>query len=268
MVDAPDSLPPIFVISLARAEARRVDIQRRLDSAGVSYEIVDAVDGAALDMTQFADRLRPDKYRVKFGRQFTLGEIGCHLSHYNLWRRIADEKIETALVLEDDAVWDGDFFDVASRLPNVGWEWEVILLSAGDSRPVDRVLCDIGGGRRLARHRRRAWTTAAYVIRRSGAEKLLDYCREIRCGIDAAYSEYWKNGVAFYFADPPPARQSGAESVVASALAPPHNLAESIVGSVLRKSDRWGQTLYCWTHSPRRSDARGGFHSAESSRTK
>ena len=245
-------LPPIFVISLARAAERRADIRSRLDSAGVSYEIVDAVDGAALDLTQFADRLRPDKYRIKFGRKFARGEIGCYLSHYNLWERIAAEKIESALILEDDAVWDADFFEVVARLPEVRWQWELVLLSAGDSRPIDRVLCDISGGRRLARHKRRAWTTAAYLVRRPAAEKLLDYCREIRAGIDCLYSEYWKNDVAFYFVDPPPVHQSGAESAV-GAVAVPCNFAERVIGSILRKGDRWGQSLYCRTHSPRKS---------------
>ncbi len=252
----PDSLPPIFVISLARATERRADICHRLDSAGVSHEIVDAVDGATLDLTELAGRLNPKKYRVKFRYQLLCGEIGCYLSHYNLWRRIVDEKIESAVVLEDDAVWDEDFFEVVSCLPEVGWQWELILLSGGDNRPIDCILGDIGVGRRLARHKRRVWTTAAYVIRRPAAEKLLDYCYEIRAGIDAIYAEYWKNGVAFYFVDPPPARQSGAETTIVGTTPPSRNLAEKIAGSLLRKGDRWGQFLYCRMHPPRKAESR------------
>ena len=45
-------MPPIFVISLARAVERRADMIRRLDALNIRYEIVDAVDGADLDLSQ------------------------------------------------------------------------------------------------------------------------------------------------------------------------------------------------------------------------
>ena len=242
------SLLPVFVISLARATDRRVNISRHLDAAGVSYEIIDAVDGAALDLTELADRLNPDKYRIQYGRKFSLGEIGCYLSHYNLWQRMVEQGIDCAIVLEDDAVLDKDFFEVAARLLEIDWQWDLALLSSHD-RKFDRVLCEVCNGRRLVRHRRRAWGTVAYIIRRPAAEKLLTYCHEIRAGIDALYSEYWKNDVAVYLVDPPPAQHTGTETFTPHNYAP-RTLPEQIKGSIQRKTDRWRQILYCRLHSP------------------
>ena len=245
------NLPRIFAISLARAKERRENIRRRLDSLGVDYEIVDAVDGAAIDLSRYADRLRPNKYRIKFGHALARGEIGCFLSHYGLWEKMVAENIESALVLEDDAVWDDDFVDVVARLPLVEWRWDLILLSARDCR-IDRVLCDIGGGRKLARHKRRAWTMVAYMIRLSAAKKLIVHCREIRAAIDCLHSEYWKNGVDFCIVTPPPVRGSGEETTIGGRPLPPRNLAERAIGSLWRKSDRWQQFFYCRLFPPRK----------------
>ena len=247
-----DASLPVFAISLARATDRRASISRHLDATGVPYEIIDAVDGSALDLTELSDRLSPEKFRIKYGRKFSPGEIGCYLSHYNLWRRIVEQGIDCAIVLEDDAVLDEDFFEVTSRLINLDWQWGLVLLSSHD-RKFDRVLCEVCNGRRLVRHKRRAWGAAAYVIRRSAAEKLLTYCHEIRAGIDALYSEYWKNDVAVYLVTPAPARHSGAETLV------PHHFAtrtaiEKLIGSAMRKADRYRQTLYRWIHPPRKEN--------------
>ena len=41
--------------------------------------------------------------------------LGCYLSHYRLWERMAREGVECALVLEDDIEWSGDFFSSRPR---------------------------------------------------------------------------------------------------------------------------------------------------------
>ncbi|KAK9732200.1 Glycosyltransferase family 25 (LPS biosynthesis protein) [Popillia japonica] len=35
-------------------------------------------------------------------RAMTMGEIGCFLSHYNIWKEIVDKEYDSILVLEDD----------------------------------------------------------------------------------------------------------------------------------------------------------------------
>ena len=66
-------IPPIFVISLARATERRADITRRLDAEGLQYEIVDAVDGRELNRADYADRL--EQYDSKEGSSLSVARI-------------------------------------------------------------------------------------------------------------------------------------------------------------------------------------------------
>ena len=231
---------PIFVISLARAKARRENIRARLDKLDAQYEIVDAVDGATLTDADYGDNiLRRDKFRRKFGREMLDGEIGCYLSHYRLWQRMVAEKIPSALVLEDDADWDEDILAVADDIDNLDWSWGVVLLS-GRKHKKNRghVLAPVGDNRKLLLCAKRRVTTAGYVISQMGAWALLQHCREISAPIDISYGEWWSSEIPFYAVLPPVVRQVESESLVKSRYtkAP---LSDRIAASLWRKKQRW-----------------------------
>jgi GR25 family glycosyltransferase involved in LPS biosynthesis len=43
-------------------------------------------------------------------------QLGCWRSHADVWRRVVDEEIETALILEDDADWDVNIHEIFQEL--------------------------------------------------------------------------------------------------------------------------------------------------------
>ena len=45
------------------------------------------------------------------GRPLTFGEIGCFMSHYNIWQETVDRNLDTVLVLEDDIRFEAFFRD-------------------------------------------------------------------------------------------------------------------------------------------------------------
>ena len=240
------AFPPVYVISLARAQERRDSIRARLDKLGAKYEVVDAVDGFALDPAEYEHRLRQDKYRRKFGVDMVPGQIGCYLSHYNLWRRIVDEKIPSALILEDDSDWDDDLETVAEEIDNLDWRWAVVLLSGRKDNAQGRVLATVGDNRRLLLSDRREKTTAGYMVSQWGAALLLEYCREITAPIDISFAEWWRSQIPFYVVSPPPVWQIESESTIQykkhKKRAPMH---DRIIASLWRKYDR----LHCkWSY--------------------
>ena len=249
---ATSDLPPIFVISLARAAARRENMRRRLDALGARYEIVNAVDGKELDLSQYGDRLRPDLWRKTARREPTRGEIGCFLSHYQLWERIADTEHDCALILEDDAVWGDDFADIVGRVVNCAWEWDVVLFSHFRAHPHDFALCELGGGRKLVRHRRPAVTAAAYLIRPSAARKLCQHCHIIREAVDVLYVQYWRHGAAFYHVDPPPVWQDETPSLLQDGEKIKLTPGDWLSRKWSRMSERWVCRFYRWTHRPQK----------------
>lgn len=242
---------PVYVISLARAKERRENMRRRLDALGVNYEVVDAVDGKTLDLSQYSHRLRQNEYRIKYGREYTRGEIGCYFSHHNLWERIAEGENEHALVLEDDAVLDGDFAEVADAVAQCEWHWDVVLFAPDKRRKINRELCGLPGGRKLVRYKWRPWWATAYLITREGAAKLRDYCANMNMTVDIMWTECWKNGAAFYCVDPPPVRQSGEETNIGMTPAK-RTIAERALGAVWRQAERLRWQCFLLTNSPRK----------------
>ena len=193
-----DQLPPIFCLSLARAADRRTRMIARLDSLGSPYEIVDAVDGRTLEFEQVDGRLRQDKMRRKKSRCLTPAEVGCYLSHCNLLQRIVDEKIATAIVVEDDATFVPDFSAVIAAAVRIPYPWDMILLHTHPKKKVETVLCKIGDSHAVCRMERRTAGTAGYLVSLHGAKKLLRHCEEISEPVDTAFSGYWKSGIKYY----------------------------------------------------------------------
>ncbi len=246
---------PVFCISLARAKERRATMRRRLDALGMPYEFVGGVDGEKLDFSHYKNRLRPDAFRRIRGREMSPGEVGCFLSHHNLWRRIIAEQTECALVLEDDAQWDGDLPDVVADVAACEWQWDVVMLSAPNRIAAERTVCGVGkNGRNLVRYKWRATNTAGYLIRLSGAAKLFGHCWEIRAPIDWLMPEWWLNGAKVYGVRPPPVFADGAASLIThrGRIAAPFS--GRVAASLARKCDRMHCRFCRWTKPPQKKN--------------
>lgn len=253
MIATMKKFPPIFCISLARATERRANMRKRLDTLGMPYQFVNAVDGKDLDLSEYKDRFRPDEFRRIRGREIVPGEIGCFLSHYRLWEAMVDAKTESALIVEDDAEWDEDLVDVVIDVINADWHWDVVLLSPPKRYLVDSVLSEVGKKkRRLVRYKERAKTTAGYLIRLPGAEKLCRYCWDIRAPIDWLMPMWWRNQLAFYCVDPAPITQNDEISMIKDSrlLRQRANFTERILGALDREWDKQYHRFYRWRHPP------------------
>ena len=106
------------------------------------------------------------------GRELSLGEIGCYLSHVKIWQSMIDKKIPRIIVLEDDAALQKPFIDFVNNVDKLPKKkWDVITLKTYvELKPF---------GRKLFGHYKMAYScrfmncTGAYLITLSGAEKLL-----------------------------------------------------------------------------------------------
>jgi glycosyl transferase family 25 len=152
---------------------------------------VPAVDGRELAPEALAEVYDPAQSVATHGRELAPGEIGCALSHLRLYRRMEDEGIDEALILEDDAVIHPDALALLERRGDLPCAWEILLLNH---------MPDIGGrlnrwhSRRLGSYRigrfsMPTYGTGGYLIRRSAARALLDRAYPIR-----APADYWTGG--------------------------------------------------------------------------
>src|SRR5215469_4062057 len=95
-----------YVINLARSTDRRAHITAELKKTGLDYEIVTAVDGRELDLSDPAlidpsmPYIDPSLPIVDTG--LAAGSAGAALSHLSVYRKIIADGLDKALVLEDD----------------------------------------------------------------------------------------------------------------------------------------------------------------------
>ncbi len=92
----------IFVINLDRRPDRLEFIQQQLQNLNLSFTRISAVDGKQVDEDEIPfDR---KKFYLSAKREITPGEIGCAMSHRAIFKRMIDQSIPYALVLEDDVI--------------------------------------------------------------------------------------------------------------------------------------------------------------------
>lgn len=99
----------VYIISLPDSP-RRASIAHALASRGVGFRFVDAFDARNLDAQAHAALTDPARAMARYGRSLSRGEVGCFLSHRNTWKYVACTSA-AAIVLEDDALLDDDFFE-------------------------------------------------------------------------------------------------------------------------------------------------------------
>ena len=207
---------PIFVINLQRQVERRRHMTALLDRLGLVAEFVTAVDGRALTPAERA-AYDPARARRVYGVEMRDGEIACCHSHSRIYARMVRDRIETALILEDDVTID-------ARLPGVVGEllaspfrdWSVIRLDCKRGRVIDppspkfrgRQVMELSDGAGLFRLQTHVLGVGAYLIRQEGAARMLEYGRRIFMPIDQMMDRFWENGILPYVVRPFPVHQS------------------------------------------------------------
>ena len=112
---------PIFVINLDTDVKRWNYIKYQLDYIKSNkYERVSAVDMRKPNMLNLYkdDRISlytkftiQKKHRCDHKQIDRTGAIGCTLSHYNIWKKIIDNNIQMAIIMEDDMHLMSNFYE-------------------------------------------------------------------------------------------------------------------------------------------------------------
>lgn len=87
----------VFVVNLDKDKDKKEKIKNECRNAELDYEIISAVDGRELSYNELKSKVHPVSLNY-----LSKGEIGCVLSHQRIYKRILDDDIDYALILEDD----------------------------------------------------------------------------------------------------------------------------------------------------------------------
>jgi collagen beta-1,O-galactosyltransferase len=84
----------VYLINLMRQSERRKRMLSALNELGLEYTVVNAVDGRNMttkDLNEMGIKPMPGYQDPILKRKLTMGEIGCFLSHYKLWKEVIEE---------------------------------------------------------------------------------------------------------------------------------------------------------------------------------
>ncbi|MBN6081956.1 glycosyltransferase family 25 protein [Aggregatibacter actinomycetemcomitans] len=87
-----------FVISISTAEQRRNHIIEQFTHQNIPFEFFDAFTPSD-KLTDHLQRYLPN---IASAAQLTMGEKGCLMSHYMLWKKCIDENLDYVTLFEDD----------------------------------------------------------------------------------------------------------------------------------------------------------------------
>ena len=168
---------PILVVNLTRSKERRVYMQEQLDAFGVRYEFYSAVDGNALTPQQRACYSEEESVR-QFGYPLTNGEIGCALSHLQIYEKMVAEDIAELLILEDDAAIKKDFFSIIfQRAQWAPADWKMLHFATKKDDTTNNTLpyyfIDTQKRYRLYRYTEYYNRTHCYIVKQESAKWLI-----------------------------------------------------------------------------------------------
>ncbi len=173
-----------------------------LGGHGVSARIFPAIDGATMDIAKLEQQGIYDDAisHKKFSRSLSAAEIATTLSHLSIHRLMIDENIPVAMVLEDDAMFvPGVATKVGNALRDAPPDWEVLQLyhDCHECVAVTRDLVQFPSSKRMP------VGAAGYLIRKSGAEKMLANGIPICYPADSLMGRSPRWGVVLYGFMPP-----------------------------------------------------------------
>lgn len=195
----------IFVINRDKDAERRIDMSKRLGALGLEFEFFQAVDGHKIDAYSVPE-YDGEKRRLYFGRDLSVGEIGCLLSHRAVYKKIVEEKIPLTLILEDDTHFKQDFPDLLEEILKTTGRWDLIRFLDRQKifKAPHRILKQLTNTYSLARVRGVPGGAYAYLVTENAAAVLLEKTKKNSVQIDIVHGRHWETGLNALVTKPSP----------------------------------------------------------------
>jgi len=181
----------IYVVNLAKDTIKKKYMESHLNEFDLAPVYIQGVYGQDLSDDELKKFYKEEAAKATIGRALGHGEIGCFLSHLNIYFKMLNDNVKYALILEDDIELKFDIKLIIDELLISSSHWEIVLLGHHSrfsrteptlpsfwgrkklskkyslSRP-----CDLGQG------------TYGYLISLAGAKKMLKFSNKIDRPID------------------------------------------------------------------------------------
>ncbi|MRU16080.1 glycosyltransferase family 25 protein [Roseovarius sp. A21] len=184
-----------YVLHLERATARRANAQALLKNCGLDGEIWAAVDGAKCPPEDLENAVGTGLFNPPYPFPLKTGEVGCFLSHRQIWADMQKHKAKASLIIEDDAGLDPEGFAQALALAerHVEHLGYIQFQTRAPKGPVTSI--DTAGDKTLIVPQLGGLRTTAQLVSRDAAAHLLALSAPFDRPVDTFVQSHWHTGL-------------------------------------------------------------------------
>lgn len=161
-----------YLINLDKDVDRLAFMSANFQRLGIVFERFCAIDERDFSESAYQHFMTE---RPRNGKMWLRGQMGCFLSHYNIWKKIAEGSDQFCAVFEDDIHIADELAQVLHNVESIPDEVDLIRLDTSTNRVKLRRQADLVlAGRRFYQVESTSWCTGGYIIHRRAAQRLLD----------------------------------------------------------------------------------------------
>lgn len=194
---------PIFYINLDRDIQRRALLEAQLERLSLTGTRLPAVWWSDLDESKQSELYSAELNQKQYYTPLVNGEKGCYASHIAAWRQLLDSTAPAMVVLEDDVQVLKNFETALQAIAELEHPWDMIKLMGRSGREKIYSRTHLIAGHDLIQYTRVPSFTAAYVISRTGAQKMLQSRIPFGRPIDIDLRFWWENNMQIRGVYPP-----------------------------------------------------------------
>ena len=188
---------PIFAINLDSESDRWDDLSANTKSVGLDVQRVPAVDGRQIAPSDW-DKFDALSARKQNGREILPAEYGCYQSHLLALETFLADGNPYGLIIEDDVAFDENTSRRIEAILAAVPDFDLIKLTNHRTKLFIRATKTSLGdeiGRTLYGPQ---GSTAAYLVTRDGARKLVSQLAIMKLPWDAAVERFWDSNLKVY----------------------------------------------------------------------
>lgn len=193
----------IYMINLKRKKDIAINSLEKLHKLNTNYnifkktQIFEAVDGQLLDKNDVNNKLTlKAKYTLKNPSSYddirSYGEIGCYLSHTDIWKEIVNNNYSNCIIFEDDVIPSVDYETIIKYLENIPNDFDIAYLGwwSRNEMNLDKINNNWSYIDFNSKKKENVLGLYSYIISFNGAKKLLSKAFPIDVQLDTFVSLY------------------------------------------------------------------------------
>ena len=206
---------PVYVINLAANTERLAASAAQMAAQGIGFERVDATNGWALSDVEVARVYDVASNRRQAKHPLVRAEIGCYLSHIDVWRRIAGGSAEGGFIFEDDFQAEANLRQILDLLSESEdrRDWDMVKLFVRDPNVKCIARRTLGAAHQIAIPYRVPTCLIGYGLKREAARQLADRAIPFFRPVDEDQKFFWETGLRVAVVLPAPVKVGDQQTV-------------------------------------------------------